>query len=248
MDEIKPYYEEEGITVYCGDCLEVMKQIPDKSIDLVLTDPPYGVTQNKQDIVVDLAEVFRVSNGVVLTAQQPYTTDVIYKHRKYFKYDLVWNKVLTSGFLNANRMPLRTHESILVFGDVQYFPQKTLGSKNHSKGKPKECANNNYGKHNFVDNTEKLGYMKCPTSIIVFPKPHPSVAQHRTEKPIELMRWLVKTYSKIGDTILDPFLGSGTTLVAAKELGRKAIGIEISDKYCEIAVRRIKNTVRDMFV
>jgi len=227
------------IKLILGDCLEEMKKIPDKSIDLVLTDPPYGVTQNKQDIVVDLSELFRVGKGIVMTSQQPYTTDVIYQYRKCFKYDLVWDKVLTSGFLNANRMPLRSHESILVFGDVQYNPQKVMGNKNHSKGKPKDSANNNYGKHNFVDNTEALGNMKHPTSIISFSKPHPSVAQHRTEKPIELMMWLVKTYSNVGNTILDPFMGSGTTGVACKELGRNFIGIEISPEYFEIAKKRI---------
>ena len=232
-----------SIELINGDCLIEMKKIPDKSIDLVLTDPPYGVTQNRQDVSVDLTELFRVGKGVIMTAQQPYTTEVIYKFKGYFKYDLVWDKVLTSGFLNANRMPLRRHESILVFNEVCYNPQKIIGNKNHSKGRPKESVNNNYGKHNFVDNTEKLGEMKHPSSIVTFSKPHPSMAYHRTEKSIELMKWLINTYSKINDTILDPFMGSGTTGVACKELNRNFIGIEIDKTYYELSKKRIEETI-----
>ena len=234
------------IKLILGDCIDVVKTISDKSIDLVLTDPPYGVTKNEEDISVDLSELFRISKGIIMTTQQPYTTDVIQQFRKYFKYDLIWDKVLSSGFLNANRMPLRQHEIILVFGNVQYFPQKVVGEKSHSKGKLKESLNYNYGKHNFVDNSEKLDNMKHPTSIVTFSKPHPSVAQHRTEKPIGLMRWLIKTYSKQEDTILDPFMGSGTTGVACKELDRNFIGIEVKPKYFEIAKKRIDNTTQNL--
>lgn len=131
--------------LYFGDCLDYLQSIDDKSIDLALFDPPYGVTQNKKDVVVDLSEIFRVSKGVILFSQQPYTTDIIAQFRKHFKYDLVWNKVLSSGFLNANRMPLRCHESILIFGKVTYNPQKVLGNKNHSKGKPKEIYPPRFG-------------------------------------------------------------------------------------------------------
>lgn len=237
---IKPYYQDEWVTIYHGDCREILPQL-DVKVDLVLTDPPYGVTQNKADIVVDLS-LFLTQPAVVFS-QQPFTTDLISKHRGIFKYDLVWDKVLTSGFLNANRMPLRQHELILVFGDAQYTPIKTRGAKSHSKGKAKKCRNENYGKHNFVDNTEGLGSMKYPTSILRIRKPHPSVCKHRTEKPIELLEWLIKGYSTQGDLILDPFLGSGTTAMAAKTLNRRCIGIEIEEKYCEIAARRCSQSV-----
>ena len=226
------------VKLMLGDCLELIKDIQD--IDVVITDPPYGVTQNKGDIVVDLSSVFEVSGRVIVFSQQPYTTDVINQFRNKFKYDLVWDKVLTSGFLNANRMPLRKHESILVFGDGAYNPQKVIGAKSHSKGKKKNTQNNNYGKHEFVDNSIKNGNLKHPTSIVRYSKPHPSVALHRTEKPVKLMEWLIKTYSNKGDTILDPFMGSGTTLVACVKTGRKGIGIEIDENYFNIAVDRIK--------
>jgi len=225
-------------TLYHSDCLELVKDI--EQVDAVITDPPYGVTQNKSDIVVDLSSVFGASDRVIMFSQQPYTTDVISQFRDKFKYDLVWDKVLTSGFLNANRMPLRKHESILIFGDGVYNPQKVIGVKSHSKGKKKNTQNNNYGKHEFADNSIKNGNLKHPTSIIRYSKPHPSVALHRTEKPLQLMEWLIKTYSNKGDTILDPFMGSGTTLVACVKTGRKGIGIEIDEKYFNIAVDRIK--------
>jgi len=128
----------------------------------------------------------------------------------------------------------------LVFGDGAYNPQKVIGAKSHSKGKKKNTQNNNYGKHEFVDNSIKNGNLKHPTSIVRYSKPHPSVALHRTEKPVKLMEWLIKTYSNKGDTILDPFMGSGTTLVACVKTGRKGIGIEIDENYFNIAVDRIK--------
>jgi len=226
-------------TVVCADCLEGMKALPDGCVDAVITDPPYGVTQNKMDKPVDLSECFRIGAGVIMTTQFPFTNDVVSRFRKHFKYDLIWDKVLTSGFLNASRMPLRRHEIVLVFGNVPYYPQKTEGNKSHSKGKPKAGANNNYGDYGFVDNSEEAGTLKYPTSILTFSRPHPSKAIHRTEKPIELMEYLVKTYSKENALILDPFLGSGTTAVAAKKLGRHFLGFEIEQKYVDVANERI---------
>ncbi len=243
---MKHYYQDKYVTIYHGDCREILPQLP--KVDLVLTDPPYGVTQNKQDIPVELDILFEIARGQIIFSQQPFTTDVISQHRGEFKYDLVWDKVLTSGFLNANRMPLRRHELILVFGDVVYHPQKIIGKKSHSMGKPKEYKNDNYGEHGFVDNTDKLGLMKHPSSIVAFRKPHPSIALHRTEKPIELISYLVKTFSDEGNLILDPFLGSGTTAYCAKKLNRKCIGIEIEEKYCEIAARRCSQEVMELRV
>jgi site-specific DNA-methyltransferase (adenine-specific) len=240
---VKPYYKQDGITIYCGDCREILPQL-DVKVDLVLTDPPYGVTKNKQDIPVDLSCLFEVSAGVILFAQQPFTTDVITQFRKSFRYDLVWDKVLTTGFLNANKMPLRRHESILVFGDVKYFPQKTVGAKNHSRGRPKPFKNNNYGMFDFVDNSDELGNLKHPTSILTYAKPHPSVSLHRTEKPLDLMQWLLSSYSAADNLILEPFLGSGTIALAAKIIGRKCIGIDISEDCCEIAAKRCSQAMQ----
>ena len=229
--------------VHCADCLGFMKTMPDNSVDLVLTDPPYGVTQNKEDIRVNLDELFRVGKSVIMTTQQPYTTEVISKYKKYFRYDLIWDKVLTSGFLNANRLPLRKHEIILVFNSPVYNPQFSEGIALHSKGssyKEKEPKNLNYGKFKSIDDKRAGSTKKYPTSILKFDKPHPSIARHRTEKPVALMEYLIQTYSDEGDTILDPFLGSGTTAVACRNLHRNFIGIEISEEYCKIARDRLR--------
>jgi len=238
---IKPYYQDELVAIYHGDCRDILPQLFE--VDLVLTDPPYGVTQNKQDVCVDLSPLFNLAPAVILFSQQPFTTDVISQHRDKFKYDLVWDKVLTTGFLNANRMPLRRHETILIFGKPNYYPQKTEGEKSHSVGIAKVHLQNNYGECGRVDNSESLGNLKHPTSILNFSKPHPSVSLHRTEKPIELMEWLLKSYSAEGQTILDPFLGSGTTAVSAKKLNRRCIGIEIEEKYCEISAERCSQLI-----
>ena len=241
---MKPYYSDSAVTIYHADCREILPSLPDNSVDLVLTDPPYGVTQNDNDIAIDLSP-FLIYPAVIFS-QQPYTTDLVSQHRSLFKYDLVWDKVLTSGFLNANRMPLRRHEIILIFGEVVYHPQKTIGQKSHSVGKTKIHKQNNYGDCGRVDNADLLGDMKHPTSILKFAKSHPSVALHRTEKPTELIEWLIKTYSDEGDLILDPFLGSGTTAYCAKKLNRKCIGIEIEEKYCEIAANRCRQSVMEL--
>ena len=231
-----------------GDCLEEMKAIEDKSINLILCDLPYGVTQNSKDKVIDLnrlwkeyKRIIKEEGVIVLTAQQPFTTDLINSNIEMFKYELIWDKKLTSGFLNANRQPLRVHENILVFYNKlgTYNPQKILGNKSHSKGSMKSDTNKNYGKYGKVDNTDSLGEMKHPKSIISFQKPHPSKSQHPTEKPVELAQWIIKTYSNEGDLVLDNTCGVGSFLVACKLENRDFIGIELNKEYCGIAEERI---------
>lgn len=235
--------------IYHADCLEFMKEIPDSFIDMVLCDLPYGVTQNKKDKQLDLHKLWdcykrivKQDGAIILTSQFPYTIDLIQSNKSWFKYDLIWDKVLTSGFLNANRMPLRVHEHILVFYNKlpYYSPQKTVGKKNHSKGKEKKNRNRNYGEFGFVDNKDKLGNLKHPTSIIQISKPHPSVALHRTEKPVELAEWLIKSFSKRGDVILDNCIGSGWTAVASIRHQRRFIGIDMDKEFVDISRQRIK--------
>lgn len=159
------------------------------------------------------------------------------------RYDLVWNKVLPSGFLNANRQPLRSHEMMAVFYKKQpnYNPQKELGKKNNSKGKIKESKNNNYGDFAFVDNSKKLGDLKHPKSILNFAKPHPSVSVHPTQKPVALLEYLIKTYTIENETVLDFTMGSGSTGVACKNTNRSFIGIELDKEYFKIAKKRIED-------
>ena len=231
-----------------GDCLEVMKEIPNNSIDMILADLPYGTTRNKWDSIIPLdrlwkqyKRIIKDNGAIVLFGQGKFTAEMMLSEPKLHRYNLIWDKVLPSGFLNANRMPLRSHEDIMVFYKKlpQYNPQKTLGKKNHSKGVNKENKNNNYGEFGFVDNSEKLGDMKHPKSIITFSKPHPSVSVHPTQKPVELFEYLIKTYTNEGDVVLDNVIGSGTTAVACINTGRNYIGIELDEQYVEIARRRI---------
>jgi site-specific DNA-methyltransferase (adenine-specific) len=225
-----------------------MKEIKDKSVDMILCDLPYGTTQNKWDSIIDLEllwkqykRIIKDNGAIVLTAQDKFTAKLILSNEEIHKYNLVWDKVLTSGFLNANRMPLRVHENICIFYKKlpTYNPQKVIGEKNHSKGTMKTDVNNNYGKYGKIDNTEILGDMKHPKSIITFQKPHPSKCLHPTQKPLELFEWLIKTYTDEGDIVLDNCMGSGTTGVACKNLNRNFIGMELDDKYFKIAKERI---------
>jgi site-specific DNA-methyltransferase (adenine-specific) len=239
--------EEMKNQVICGDCLEILKTIPDKSVDLVLTDPPYGQTQNIWDnkFFEWFDECKRISKkqSIISFGNGFFTAEMMFMGKEIWKYNIIWDKILASGFLNANKMPLRTHEDIIIFykEQITYNPQKIIGEKNHSKGKNRCKTNSNYGYHKIVEND--LGNLKHPKSIISISKTHPSKSQHPTEKPEELIELLIKTYTNEGDLILDPFLGSGTTAVACKALKRNFIGIEISPEYCEIARQRLRQGV-----
>lgn len=236
--------------IYLGDCLDRMTEIEDNSVDLILTDLPYGVTNHKSDIIIPFEPLWKQykrvlkTNGVVaLFAQGIFYVDLVCSNREWFRYDLVWDKILSTGFLNANKMPLRSHEQIAIFynGIPTYNPQKTEGKPLHSKGtayKTKEKVNNNYGDYEVLDcdttNTEKF-----PKSILTFQKPHPSVAQHRTEKSIPLLEWLIKTYTNKGEVVLDSCCGSGTTCIACMNTKRNYIGIEKDAEIYERAKERL---------
>jgi len=232
-----------------GDCLEVMKDIPDKSVDLVVCDLPYGVTQNKKDIIIDLESLWKQYNRIVkddgvlvFTAQFPFTIDLILSQRKMFRYDLIWNKIMSSGFLNAKRMPLRSHEHILVFYKKlgTYNPQYIKGNSLHSQGNTdKVKTNNNYGNFYRYNDSRAGSTHKYPKSILDISKIHSSVSIHRTEKPVALAEWLIRTYSNEGDVVLDNCIGAGWTALAALKNNRKFIGIEIDEEYVKIARRRI---------
>lgn len=233
-----------------GDCLEVMKKIKTGSIDMILCDLPYGTTRNKWDSVIPLEPLWEQYNriikdrgAIVLTAQTPFDKVLGVSNLKNLKYEWVWDKQLVSGFLNANRMPLKRHENVLVFykKSPTYNPIKTLGVKSHSKGKTiSQSVNNNYGNFGVVDNGDKHGNMKFPTTILSFQKPHPSKAIHPTQKPVELFEYLIKTYTNENDVVLDNCAGSGTTAIACLNTGRKYICIEQEEEYVEIINKRIE--------
>jgi len=223
------------------DCFNVFPKIPDKSVDAIICDLPYGTTQNKLDVRLPLDKLWNEykriikDNGIIiLFAQGLFYVDLVNSNRKMFRYDIVWDKQLTTGFLNSNRMPLRCHENIAVFYKKlpTYNPQFTEGKPLHSKGhsyKEKEHLNRNYGDFDMTDDSRAGSTMKYPKSIISYQKPHPSKATHRTEKPVELIKWLIETYSNEGDIILDNTMGSGTTGIASYHTNRKFIGIELYD-------------------
>ena len=247
------------VTLYNGDCLYEINNIPDKSVDMILCDLPYGITQNKNDVIIPFDKLWECSNrvikdngAIVLFAAGTFYVDLVNSNRKMFRYDLVWDKQLTSGFLNANRCPLRVHENIAVFYKKlpTYNPQFTIGEPLHSKGvsyKNAEIVNNNYGDFHVTDDNRKGSTQKYPKSILSFQKPHPSVAQHRTEKPIELLEYLIKTYTNEGETVLDNCMGSGSTGIACVNTNRNFIGIELDEHYFSVAKDRIERTICAMY-
>ena len=238
--------------LFYGDCFDVFPTIGDKSIDMILCDLPYGATQNKYDIIIPFDKlwlqyerVIKDNGAIVLFGQGLFFADLINSNRKLFRYDLVWNKHLISGFLNANRMPLRVHENIAVFYKKlpTYNPQFTEGKPLHSKGKSylkKEHKNQNYGKFEMTDDSRAGSTQKHPRSILSFQKPHPSVSKHPTEKSIDMLEWLIKTYTNEGDLVLDNAMGSCTCGLACVNTNRKFIGIEKQQEYFDLSVERLR--------
>ena len=238
-----------GISLLHGDCLELMKEIPDGSIDMVLCDLPYGRTRNKWDVVIPFDQLWKqyrrivkLNGAIVLFADGMFMAELMVSNPSMWRYNLVWDKVLTGGFLNANKMPLRQHEELCVFykKPPTYNPQKTKGTKSHSKGSKQDYANNNYGSYNIVDNADLHGDLKFPTSILRYQKPHPSKALHPTEKPVSLCENIIKTYTNPGETVLDNCMGSGTTGVACVNTGRLFVGMENNLDTFITAVNRIE--------
>lgn len=240
------------INLYNADCLEKMKEIPAKSIDMILCDLPYGITKCKWDKKIDLKQMWvqyeRIikDNGVIcLFAQTKFFYELIKSNEKLFRYDLIWNKVLVTGFLNAKKQPLRQHEQIAIFYKKQpkYNPQMWAGKPLHGKGKiisDNVKKNNVYGKFYKMPDLRKGSTEKYPTSILKFQRVHSSKMVYPTEKPIELLEYLIKTYTNESDTVLDNCMGSGTTGLACKNTNRRFIGIEINKEAFEIAKRRLE--------
>lgn len=239
-----------------GDCLIEMKNIPDGSIDMILCDLPYEVLNkgNKNaswDRLLPFDKLWEQYNriikdngAIVLFAQGMFTAQLMMSNPDMWRYNLIWDKKLVSGFLNAKKMPMRSHEDILVFYKSlpTYNPQMTKGQPLHGKGTSymcKDLTNNCYGAIKGTEDVRKGSTDKYPTSIVRFPKPHPSRSVHPTQKSEELCEWLIKTYTNEGETVLDNCMGSGTTGVACINTNRKFIGIELDEKYFNIAKERI---------
>ena len=240
---MKPYYQDDYVTLYHGDCLEKMKEIPDGSVNMVLADPPYGTTACKWDSIIplepmweQLKRVIKPNGAIVMTASQPFTTTLIASNMKMFKYCWVWEKSKPTGHLNAKKQPLKTYEDVVVFYGKQccYNPQGT-------KPTDKIVSRTNRGNYGECSKTTRQTVTNYPRNIVKFPS---TDGIHQTQKPVALMEYLIKTYTNEGETVLDFTMGSGTTGVACKNLNRKFIGIERDDKYFEIAKERISKAQR----
>jgi len=233
-----------------GDCLELMKDLPDKSIDAIIADLPYGITRAKWDSILDLdllweqyERIIKPNGVTVLFGSQPFTTTLINSNIKAFKYSLVWDKKMKVGMMNCKRMPLRQHEDIVVFYKKQptYNPQMTKGKMRNKKIAPTKDFEV-YGQITPIDNFNDDYY---PSSILEFSNANQKAKSHPTQKPVELMEYLIKTYTNEGDVVLDNTMGSGTTGVACVNTNRNFIGMELDDKYFEIAEKRINDAIKD---
>jgi len=244
------------INLIKGDCLELMKSIPDGSIDAIITDPPYGTTACKWDSVIpfdlmweQLKRVIKPNGAIVLFGSQPFTSNLIMSNPKIFRYCWVWNKRFAANFSLAKYQPQKIHEDISVFSieSHKYYPQATKRDKPITKGKNRSesgasnlsCAKQEYDK--------KVYDTKQPESIVFYNTRSEKKGLHPTQKPVALMEYLIKTYTNEGETVLDFTMGSGTTGVAAKNTNRDFIGIEQDNKYFEIAEQRINETPKTLF-
>ena len=233
-------------SVINGDCLEVFPHIQDKSVDLILTDLPYGKTQATWDSVVSIEELWKHFERVakdgaafIFTAMQPFTTYLINSKPEWFRYELIWVKNKSTGHLNAKKMPMRSHENVLVFYKSlpKYNPQMTTGHE------PLHYAVNEqtvlYGKFKSVES--RTGATdRYPKSVLYFDVVNQTERTHETQKPVELFSYLIKTFSSPGDIVLDPCAGSGTTAISARNTGRKYILIEKNEKYTKSILNRLQ--------
>lgn len=243
--------------IYHGDCLELMPQIASGSIDMILCDLPYGTTQCKWDTIIPFDKLWEQyerlikPNGVIaLTASQPFTSALVMSNPKLFKYEWIWNKNTASGFANAKRQPMRTHENILIFYKLQptYNPikeirdlsKKSKERHNYKFNSSTGINNEVYGKLNRLNKQpEDLAYPKTVQKINGIVNNH-NERIHPTQKPVALFEYLVKTYTNEGETVLDNCIGSGTTAIACKNTKRKFIGMEREQKYFDMANKRIE--------
>jgi site-specific DNA-methyltransferase (adenine-specific) len=237
-----------GSALFQGDCLDIMPLIPDKSVQLILADLPYGTTACKWDSIIPFGFTletiqtnYKTDNGaIVLTASQPFTTKLISSNYEMFHHELIWNKRFAANYAQAKTHPQKIHESVLVFGiKPKYYPQMILRDKPIKKGK--NSGAEMYGGISGLGRADYVGKVythKYPETIIEYSSRAEKRGLHPTQKPLELMKYLIKTYSNENDMVLDNTMGSGTCPLAAKELNRKFIGIEREANYYEIACRR----------
>ena len=243
QDKEVKYTNNSDIKLIHGDCLIEMDKLEKCSINCIITDLPYGVSLNKWDTIIDLDKMWKLfekilcKDGIViLTASGKFVAKLMMSNIKRFKYDLIWEKTVNSGQLNVNKMQLRSHENILIFYNKNktYNEQKTVGEP--YKINRQDTTGEGFGKQTGSSKNNE-GYRHA-RSVIKISNPRKK-GGHPTQKPVELMEYLIKTYSNENDTILDCCMGCGSTGIAAKKNNRKFIGIEIEKKYFDVAKKDI---------
>lgn len=259
VEDLKPKSEVEKVvsivsdqtSPFChlhhGDCLKLMADLPDACVDMIAVDLPYGTTYADWDVALPMDQlwahyqrIIRGNGAIIFTTSQPFTSLVVVSNLPWFRCEWIWNKVHATNFANANRQPLKVHESVLVFarGQTTYNPIKVSGAVNHKQGKSTVNISETRLINKRVD--DDLSGLKFPVSIETFPKHSSQCGLHPTQKPVALMDYFIRTYSNPGDVVLDNCMGSGTTGVAALESGRSFIGMEERVDYFEVARGRIE--------
>lgn len=244
-------------TAILGDCLEVMKDIRDNSVDMILCDLPYGTTACKWDTIIPFEHlweqykrIIKINGAIVLTASQPFTSALVMSNPKMFKYEWIWVKNTATGIAQAKYQPMKYSESVLVFGKSKsYFnPQKIERTEESKKRLKYEVINGGGGKHISLDR-KKVKYnadLKNPSNVIFFnTEPNSKGKLHPTQKPVTLFEYLIKTYTNDGETVLDNCAGSFTTAIACINTNRKYICIEKETEYYELGVNRIENHIKE---
>jgi len=234
--------------VILGDCLNVMNNIPDKSVDMILCDLPYGTTQCKWDTVIPFdmlwnqyERIIKDNGAIVLFGAEPFSSYLRLSNIKLFKYDWIWDKIKGTGFLNAKKQPMRNHEIVSVFYKKQctYNPQKTSGHQNKKSFRAKHLQTDVYGdmKNDYLyESTDRY-----PRSVQTFSTDTQNSSLHPTQKPVALCEYLIRTYTNEGEIVLDNCSGSGTTAIACMNTGRNFICIENNENYHQISVSRIRH-------
>lgn len=240
--------------IICGDTIDEMSKLPSKSIDMILCDLPYGTTQCKWDSIIPFdklweqySRIIKDDGAIVLTASHPFTANLVMSNPKLFRYSLVWEKSKSTGYLNSKKMPMRSHEDILVFYKnlPTYNPQMVEGEP-YDKGKahrPTDVYREQKGEIHVKNDTGK----RYPRSVQYFKTAESEgKVYHPTQKPISLMEWLIKTYTNENEIVLDNTMGVGTTAIACIRTNRRYVGIDISEEYVKIANLRITNEVNQL--
>ncbi|MGL5765337.1 MAG: DNA-methyltransferase [Sarcina sp.] len=242
------------VKLYKGDCLEVMKNIEDKSVDMVLCDLPYGTTRCKWDVIIPFDKMWKQYNritkdngAIVLFGSEPFSSTLRMSNVKNYRYDLIWNKMRGSDPMNSKHRPMRSHENISIFYKKKgvYNPQMVKLDKPDIRKNNKTSTSDLWNKNGDIV-TNKTYTHRFPLSIIKQTNSNQKNKLHPTQKPVALLEYLIKTYTNEGQIILDNTMGSGSTGVACLNTNRKFIGIEMDEKYFEIAKERIENTYNEL--